>query len=156
MAAIRGGGEDAKDGDVADVVVVDSGGGDTSTTPDAGDTGGGDVAVDTGPTVPTSFVIWSEVLQPWGCSSAARDGSKALWPLFVDPFSFRGLLVGKASTGPCAPGMLVKPLDPDGSVLIQKIDSKIATCGLEMPTTGGVDAAGVKLLRAWIAAGAPP
>ncbi len=151
--------QDAGDGTIADAQgdvadAVDSSVADADAGGDAG--GDGSADSDAGPTVPTSFVIWSEVLQPWGCTSAACHGSKTEWPLFVDVFSFRALLVGKAAVGPCAPGILVKPGDPDGSVMVHKVDPKVSTCGLEMPTKGGVDAATVKLLRAWVAAGAPP
>jgi hypothetical protein len=69
-------------------------------------------------------------------------------------------LVGSGQGGPaefitCAENgyMRVVPFDPDGSLLVQKLEDT-QPCGDQMPPGGKLSNASLALVRAWIAAGA--
>ncbi|MEY3011954.1 MAG: hypothetical protein RIT45_689 [Pseudomonadota bacterium] len=152
---------DAGSPDVADTTAPDTVDVADSAAPDAADTAdaadAADVAdtADVGPPKPSFPVVWSNVLQLYGCASPACHGASTAWPIFVDMQSSYATLLSNPATGPCAPGKLVVKGQPDASILVQKIDTNLPLCGARMPNDAGVDAEALELVRDWIAAGAP-
>jgi len=63
-----------------------------------------------------------------------------------------GDLVGKMST--CNSKQLVVTGDVPGSYLVDKLEAKSTICGAPMPKQGGIGAASVALIEAWICNGA--
>lgn len=50
--------------------------------------------------------------------------------------------------------LLVVPMDPDGSYVMEKLTSDMPTAGVRMPMTGPLEPNRIELVRAWIEAGA--
>lgn len=146
------------DGGPPDGVVPDAGVPDAG-VPDAGPPDADATLVDTGadvaPPTPSFPVLWSNVFQLYGCASPACHGASTAWPIFVDMQSSYASLLSNPATGPCKPSKYVVKGLPDASLLLQKIDAKLATCGEKMPNAAGVAPEDAQAVRDWIAAGAP-
>jgi hypothetical protein len=117
---------------------------------------GGDATVDDAKPAPVTFKqLWNDVFKPWGCTSPACHGPATAVPIFIDVVSSKWSLINQQAVGPCAPALLVVPNSPAKSLLLQKIDPALESCGLKMPSANGVDADSALLVRTWIEQGAP-
>jgi hypothetical protein len=110
--------------------------------------------------------VFEEVLTGTGCAVSACHGS-AMGPsklgLADKTDAYMGL-VGVMAMGAAGPGAAgggcagmpitrVKAMDPDNSLLVQKLENK-QTCGAQMPPGGMIKPDQLKLVRDWIMAGA--
>ena len=107
-------------------------------------------------TVPTLSQIQTQIFDP-GCTSCHTDvGRTPSSGLNVKAGSAFGALVNVPSVGKTG-AIRVIPGNPNGSYLIQKLEGDAGIVGLRMPRTGPpfLTEAQVKMIRDWIAAGAP-
>lgn len=111
-----------------------------------GDSGGAQV---------TFAQLWAGPLKTAGCLSPACHGT--LFPNQSE--GLKNLLSGKGE-GDCGGKPLVVPGDAVASLLWQKVQPGLATCGLKMPpgapSPGGMAAKDAALIEAWIEGGAKP
>jgi hypothetical protein len=110
---------------------------------------------DGGASAVTFAQLWSGPLKSAGCLSPACHGT-----LFANQAEgLKNLLSGKGE-GDCAGKPLVVPGDPVASLLWQKVQPGLATCGLKMPpgapSPGGMSDKDAALIEAWIQGGAKP
>jgi mono/diheme cytochrome c family protein len=101
-------------------------------------------------------MIQTQIFDP-GCATCHTDvGRTPAGGLNLRPGSSFAGLVNVASTG--QPGAVrVVPGNPNTSYLVQKLEGAAGIAGLRMPRNGPpyLTDAQVKMIRDWIAAGAP-
>lgn len=92
-------------------------------------------------------------------TSSCHSAVGARGDLVLDADLAYDQLVGVPASNSVAKGkgkLRVKPNDPDGSFLLQKLEAPSADEGALMPSRGAkLTAAQIDLVRRWIAAGAP-
>ena len=107
-------------------------------------------------TAPTLSAIQTQIFDP-GCASCHTDvGRTPSGGTNLKAGASFGALVNVPSTG--KPGAIrVIPGNPNDSYLIQKLEGAPGIVGIRMPRTGPphLSDAQVKMIRDWIAAGAP-
>lgn len=107
-------------------------------------------------TAPTLTQIQAQIFDP-GCVSCHTDvGRTPAGGTNLKPGSSFAALVSVASSG--KPGAIrVIPSNPNDSYLVQKLEGAAGIVGLRMPRNGPpyLTDAQVKMIRDWIAAGAP-
>jgi mono/diheme cytochrome c family protein len=88
-------------------------------------------------------------------SMAPSDNANGKLGMIRSKDQFYQAIVGKPTQGSqcTGKGMYVVPSNPAQSVLVQKT-SQMPPCGMQMPLGGMLEPAQVKLLIAWISAGA--
>lgn len=85
---------------------------------------------------PTFTRVWTEILMLKGCSGQYCHGSGMGGLAMKNKREAYDSLVNKPAAGPaCAAtgGMRVKPMDPDASLLLQKMNHPMPSCGDVMP-----------------------
>jgi hypothetical protein len=129
---------------------------------------GGATTVGMGP--PTFTRVWNEILMPKGCAGAYCHGSGIGGLKFMKKEEAYSALVGAMAAGPaCASSgkMRVKPMDPEASLLVEKMAMEKPSCGDPMPIGTKLEPncvsmntsvcnymSDLKLVRDWIMAGA--
>jgi hypothetical protein len=109
---------------------------------------------DTDASPPTFTEVYSEVLAPSCAFSSCHGPASAGYLGWSDAATAHAALVDQASAA-ASERVLVVPGDPESSYLLDKLLGAEGISGDPMPPpVGGLDAAKIELVRAWIAAGA--
>ncbi|MET0391430.1 MAG: hypothetical protein ABW321_35980 [Polyangiales bacterium] len=165
-AATAGGGAAAAGGGMAGTSAAAGAGGNAG--PSAGSAAAGGSAAASG--APTFSRVWTEVLMPKGCTGQYCHGAGMGGLKLGSQAEAYTNLVGVAASGPmCASSaaVRVKPMDPAGSLLIDKLSHLMPGCGEIMPIGAKLEPsclsdnpsvcntmAEIALVTAWIEAGA--
>ncbi len=147
LAAAAACGDDDPDPDNNDQPNPDVGASDVDVGVSDADAAAPDAPVDQG----EYDMIWTELVQEYGCSGSLCHGS-GMGPA-VDEHD---LVVGVESE--CDGSLIVDPGNPEGSLLWQKMTPEIDeddVCGSKMPLVTGASAEDAQMVWDWIEAGAP-
>jgi outer membrane protein assembly factor BamB len=137
----------------------------TGSSSGAGGTGGSSGAAGSGGSgEPTFTGVFRDVLQRSGCSGSPTCHASAVAgelvmtnaaATYAALVGVKAMGSGSGATGCSASGLTrVVPGDPDGSLLVQKLESASPPCGAHMPPGGMLAPALIQQLRTWIANGA--
>ena len=87
---------------------------------------------------PASFTrVWSEILSPKGCAGAyCHGGGQGNLKFSSKADAYKALVGVMAAGGPCGSSgkQRIKPGDPAGSLLLEKMEQTKPSCGDPMPT----------------------
>ena len=120
---------------------------------------------------PASFTrVWSEILSPKGCAGAyCHGGGQGNLKFSSKADAYKALVGVMAAGGPCGSSgkQRIKPGDPAGSLLLEKMEQTKPSCGDPMPIGTKVEPSCVSmslpvcntqaeltLIKQWIMAGA--
>jgi hypothetical protein len=134
---------------------------DSGTTTDAGSTTDSSATVDAAPLSPTFTNVYDSVLNKkcTRCHGDTHSTGLAMGTKAAAHTNLVGKAAGAGGTSACGTAggeTRVVANNPTGSLLIKKIDHVAGVCGSPMPLGDDkMDAASIKLITDWIAAGAP-
>jgi hypothetical protein len=105
---------------------------------------------------PTLSQVQTQVFTPTCAGfSSCHQGASGAGGLDLESGKSFGQLINQPAVGVMGK-IRVKPGDPDGSYLMEKLTKAMPAAGVQMPNGGDpLEPALIEMVRSWIAAGAP-